>query len=325
MDVIESGIGEMIQPPDIEAFREWNRTKKTRKLVDKMMSEREAISTFVYDGCYIGTELYGTVRCPMSLAREVIRQGKKDLRVCGQGVLELDQWLGAGLVKKLDITYIGLEVYGTCNGLRRAVEIGAGRVCVEWSNASISWRMKATAMGVPFLPARSMLGTDTLKYSSAKVVEDPFTGLKVCLLPALILDVAMIHVHRADRYGNAQIEGISGFAAEMARACKRLIISAEEIVPTDEIRKYPDRTIIPYYLVDAVVHAPFGSHPGEMAYVYGRDEPIIKEWVESSKTVEGTQEYLDKYVHRVRDHQEYMQMIGKERLAQLVDEREKRE
>jgi glutaconate CoA-transferase, subunit A len=325
MEILESGIGEMIQPPDIEAFREWNRTKKSRKLEDKLMSEQEAISAFVYDGCYIGTELYGTVRCPMSLCRELIRQDKKELRVCGQGVLELDLWLGAGLVKKLDITYIGLEVYGTCNALRRAVESGQVVSCVEWSNASISWRMKATAMGVPFLPTRSMLGTDTLKYSSAKVVEDPFTGLKVCLLPALILDVALIHVHRADRYGNAQIEGISGFSAEMARATKRLIISAEEIVSTDEIRKYPDRTIIPYYLVDAVVQAPFGSHPGEMAYVYGRDEPVIKEWVEMSKTVEGTRSYLDKYVFGVANHQEYMQLIGEERLARLVDERERRE
>ncbi|MGE5124432.1 MAG: CoA transferase subunit A [Acidobacteriaceae bacterium] len=325
MEILESGIGEMIQPPDIEAFREWNRTKKSRKLTDKLMSEQEAISTFVYDGCYIGTELYGTVRCPMSLARELIRQGKKDLRVCGQGVLELDQWLGAGLVKKLDITYIGLEVYGTCNALRRAVESGQVVSCVEWSNASISWRMKATAMGVPFLPTRSMLGTDTLKYSSAKVIEDPFTGLIVCLLPALILDVALIHVHRADRYGNSQIEGISGFSAEMARAAKRLIISAEEIVSTDEIRKYPDRTIIPYYLVDAVVHAPFGSHPGEMAYLYGRDEAVIKEWVDMSKTVEGTRVYLDKYAYGVANHQEYLELIGEECLSKLVDERERRE
>lgn len=324
MEILESGIGEMIQPPDIEGFREWNRTQKTRKLVDKRMTEQEAISTFVFDGCYIGTELYGTVRCPMSLSRELVRQGKKDLRVCGQGVLELDLWMAAGLVKKLDITYIGLEVYGTSNALRRAVESGQIVTCVEWSNASISWRMKATAMGVPFLPARSMLGTDMIKYSSAKVVEDPFSGLKVCLLPALILDVAIIHVHRADRYGNAQIEGITGFAAEMARAAKRLIISAEEIVPTDDIRKYPDRTIIPFYLVDAVVHAPFGSHPGEMAYVYERDEPVIREWVESSKTAEGVKEYLDKYVYGLANHQEYMKLIGDERLSKLVEEREKR-
>ena len=322
--VLEAGVGELIQPFDLDEFREWNRTKKSRKLEDKVMSEQEAISRFVYDGCYIGTELYGTVRCPMSLAREVVRQNKRDLRVCGQGVLELDLWLVAGLVKKLDITYIGLEVYGTSSALRRAVESGQVESCVEWSNGAITWRMKATAMGVPFLPTRSMLGTDTLRYSAAKVVEDPFTGVKVALLPALILDVALIHVHRADKFGNSQIEGISGFGAEMARAAKRVVISAEEIVPTEEIRKYPDRTIIPYYLVDAVVHAPFGSHPGEMAYVYGRDEAEIKAWVEASKTAEGAQAYLDKYVHGVKDHDEYMKLIGDERLQQCVELREKR-
>ena len=324
MDILQSGTGELIQPFDLDEFREWNRTKKTRKLEDKLMSEQEAVARFVYDGCYIGDELYGTVRCPMSLCREVIRQGKKDLRVCGQGVTELDMWLGAGLVKKLDVTYIGLEVYGTSHALRRAVESGQVVSVTEWSNASISWRMKAAAMGVPFLPVRSQLGTDTLKYSAAKVVEDPFTGIKVCLLPALILDVALIHVHRADRYGNCQIDGITGFALEMARACKRLIISAEEIVPTDEIRKYPDRTAIPYYLVDAVVHAPFGSHPGEMAYLYGRDEPALREWVEAFKTEAGTRAYLDKYVHHLKNHQEYLDLIGHERLTQLVAEREKR-
>ena len=325
MDVLQSGTGELIQPFDLDEFREWNRTQKSRKLIDKRMSEQEAVSKFVYDGCYIGTELYGTVRAPMSLAREVVRQGKKDLRVCGQGVLELDLWLAAGLVKKLDITYIGLEVYGTSSALRRAVESGQVEKCVEWSNGAITWRMKATAMGVPFLPTRSMLGTDTLTYSAAKVIQDPFTGAKVALLPALVLDVALIHVHRADKYGNCQIEGISGFAGEMARACKRLIISAEEIVPTEEIRKYPDRTIIPYYLVDAVVHAPYGSYPGEMAYLYGRDEPAIKEWVDMSKTVETTKQYLDQYVYGPKTHDEYLELIGEERLQRSIELREKRE
>jgi glutaconate CoA-transferase subunit A len=324
MELLESGIGESIQPFDLDEFREWNRTQKPRRLIDKLMTEQEAISKFVYDGCYIGTELYGTVRCPMSLTREVVRQGFKDLRVCGQGVLELDLWLAAGIVKKLDITYIGLEVYGTSAALRRAVESGQVETCVEWSNASISWRMKAAAMGIPFLPTRSMLGTDMLKYSAAKVVEDPFTGIKVALLPALILDVALIHVHQADRYGNCRIEGISGFALEMSRACKRLIISAEEIIPTEEIRKYPDRTVIPYYLVDAVVHAPYGSHPGEMAYLYGRDEPGIKEWVDMSKTAEGARDYLDRYVYGMKDHGDYLALIGEKRLQECVDLREQR-
>jgi len=319
--VIESGIGDLIQPLDLDAFREWNR-KKSRALVDKVMTEAEAVSRFVYDGCYIGTELYGTVRCPMSLVREVVRQGKKDLRVAGQGVTELDLWLGAGMIKKLDITYIGLEVYGTSRALRRAVESGQVDSVVEWSNGGITWRFKATAMGVPFIPVRAMLGTDTLKYSAAKVVECPFTGEKICLLPALILDVGLIHVSRADRYGNAQIDGISGFAFEMSRACKRLIISAEEIVDTGEIRRYPDRTIIPYYLVDAVVHAPFGSHPGEMVYCYARDETQLREWVEGSKTEDGTRAYLAKYVYGVANHQEYLELIGQERLGQLRAEEE---
>ena len=325
MKGIESGIGELIQPPDLNAFREWNRTQKSRKLVDKLTTEAEAVRRFVYDGCYIGTELYGTVRCPMTLVREVARQGIKDLRVAGQGVTELDVWLAAGMVKALDVTYIGLEVYGISNALRRQVESGRVEKVVEWSNGGITWRFKATAMGVPFLPVRTMLGTDTLKYSAAKVVECPFTGQKIALLPALILDVGLIHVHRADRYGNCQIEGISGFSVEMSRACKRLIVSAEEIVPTAEIRRYPDRTIIPYYLVDAVVHAPFGSHPGEMAYIYCRDEPEIKAWVEAAKTDEGAQVYLKDWVYDLADHQAYLDKVGRERLDRLVEGRERRE
>jgi glutaconate CoA-transferase, subunit A len=316
MKLIESGTGPLIQSPDMNAFREWNH-KKTKSLIDKRMTEAEAISRFLYDGAYIGTELYGTVRCPMSLVNEIVRQGFKDLRVAGQGVFELDMLLGASLVKALDLTYIGLEVYGVSNALRREVESGRVEQCVEWSNAGIAWRFKAAAMGVPFIPVRSMLGTDTLKYSAAKVIECPFTGVPICLLPALILDVGMIHVHRADIYGNAQIDGISGFAAEMARASKTLIISTEEIVPTEHFRCEPARTIIPYYLVDAVVEAPFGSHPGELCYEYVRDEEQIREWVEMSKESETTRAYLDKYIYNVKDHQEYLELIGPERLQSL--------
>lgn len=316
MEVIQSGLGELIQPPDLNEFREWNR-RKPKALVDKRMTEAEAIERFVHDGNYIGTELYGTVRCPMSLVNEIVRQGKKDLGVAGQGVLELDMLLAASLVKSLDITYIGLEVYGVSHCFRREVESGRIEKCVEWSNAGITWRFKAASMGVPFIPVRSMLGTDTLKYSAAKVAECPYTGDLVCLIPALILDVGLIHVHRADMYGNAQIEGISGFGVEMARASKRLIISAEEIVPNQVIRSQPDRTVIPYYLVDAVVEAPFGSYPGEMCYVYGRDEDRIKEWVEASKDPETTKAYLDKYIYSVENHQEYLELIGHDHLHQL--------
>jgi len=314
--ILESGIGDLIQPADVEAFREWNRAK-SKRLIDKRMSEAEAVERFLHDGDYIGTELYGTVRCPMSLIHEVVRQGVRDLRVAGQGVLELDLLLAAGLVKALDITYIGLEVYGLSHCLRREVESGRVERCVEWSNAGIAWRFKAAAMGVPFIPVRSMLGSDTLKYSAAKVIECPFTGEPIALLPALILDVGMIHVHRADPCGNAQIDGISGFASEMARASKRLIISAEEIVETEVIRQRPDRTTIPYYLVDAVVEAPFGSHPGEMCYRYCRDEAQIRRWVEASKEPATTAEFLQKYIYGVSNHREYLGLFGEDHLQGL--------
>lgn len=317
MKILQSGIGEMLQPLDINGFREHNRTK-TKALIDKRMTEAAAVSKYIHPGDYIGTELYGTVRCPQSLVNEIVRQRIGELRVAGQGVYELDILLGAGLVSALDHTYIGMEVYGISNCLRREVE--SGRVkCVDWSNAGIAWRFKAAAMGVPFIPVRSMLGTDTLKHSAAKVVECPFTGDPIALLPALILDVGLIHVHRADMYGNAQIDGISGFAFELARASKNLIISCEEIVDNEIIRSQPDRTIIPYYLVDAVVHAPFGSHPGEMCYYYERDETQIKEWIEASKTENDTQAYLDKYIYGVADHQAYLDLIGAGRLQHLKE------
>lgn len=316
MDVIQTGNGPLLQPVDLQAFRQWNQ-QKNKALVDKRMSEADAVRRFVHPGMYIGTELYGTVRCPMSLVNEIVRQGIHDLRVAGQGVLELDMLLAAGLVKALDLTYIGLELYGVSNCLRREVENGRLETCVEWSNAAIAWRFKAAAMGVPFLPIRSMLGTDTLAYSAAKVVRCPFTGDPICLVPALILDVGLIHVHRADCYGNAEIDGITGFAAEMARASKTLIISTEEIVDDEVIRSRPDRTIIPYYLVDAVVEAPFGSHPGEMCYTYHRDEPQIREWVQASRDPVTAQAYLDKYIYNLKDHADYLNIVGHERLNAL--------
>ena len=139
MQVIQSGLGPLLQQPDMNAFREWNR-KKPKGLIDKRMTETQAVSRFIHDGDYIGTELYGTVRCPMSLVNEIVRQRIKDLRVAGQGVFELDMLLAAGLVKALDVTYIGLEVYGVSNCLRREVESGRVETCVEWSNAAIAWR-----------------------------------------------------------------------------------------------------------------------------------------------------------------------------------------
>jgi acyl CoA:acetate/3-ketoacid CoA transferase alpha subunit len=320
MEIVFEGKGELFQKPDIEEFRKFVRDKKNRAFSPKLMGEKEAVEKFIKDGDYIGFELYGTVRAPMSIVREIVRQGKKNLRLAGQGLMEIDFLLAADLVDTLDITYVGYEVLGLSPVLRRTCESGRVRVS-EWSNAGMSWRFKATAMGVPFIPVRSMLGTDTFNYSAAKVVKCPFTGMKVCLLPALILDVGIIHVHKADEYGNCVIEGISGFAIEMARASKRLIVSAEEIVPAEEIRRYPERTCIPYFLVDAVVHAPFGSHPGEMAYLYERDEEHLKTMLQKFKTEEGTKEYLDEWIYSCKNHEDYLEKVGTKRLMELIKQK----
>ncbi|MBM3313473.1 CoA transferase subunit A [candidate division WOR-3 bacterium] len=319
MKVIESGIGELFHPPDPNGFREWVHTRKNTKMVDKVMSEQEAVATLVADGDYLGTELYGTVRAPMSLVREVVRQGKQRLRVAGQGIHEIDLLLAADLVDTLDVTYIAWEVYGISPCLRRAVESGRVKTA-DWSNGGITWRFKAAAMGLPFLPIRSMLGTDTFRYSAAKVVEDPFTQAPVCLVPALYLDVGLIHVHQADRYGNCRVEGISGFVHEMSRASKKLIVSTEEIVSTDEIRKYPEQTVIPYYLVDAVVEAKYGSHPGEMCYRYWRDGEHLQSFLADSADPAKTKAYLDKWVYGVKNHAAYVELVGTERLRQLESE-----
>lgn len=313
MDVVESGKGELFLPPRMNEDRIWMRENKSWALEPKVMSESEAVKKFIKEGDYIGTELYGFVRCPMSIAREIVRQKIPHLNVAGQGIMEIDIMIAAGLIDKIDLTYLGYEVYGLSPVLRRAAQAGKLQVN-EWSNAALAWRLKAAALGVPFLPVRVMLGTDTFKYSAAKVVECPFTGEKVCLLPATMLDVGIIHVHRADEYGNCQIDGISGFAFETARAARRLIISAEEIIPTEKIREYPEKTIIPWYLVDAVVKAPFGSHPGEMPYYYWRDEEHLSWYVNAGKSDETIQEYLQKWVWDVHSHEEYLELVGKEKL-----------
>jgi len=179
-------------------------------------------------------------------------------------------------------------------------------------------------MGIPFIPTRSMLGTDTFNKSSAIAIECPFTGDNIALLPALIVDVGIIHVNRADIHGNCQIDGISGFAFEMSRACKRLIISTEEIVDTSEIRKHPDRTIIPYYLVDAVVHAPYGSWPGEMSGMYERDETHYKMYVNMQKTQEGMDAYMKEWLYDLSDHKALLEKIGTKQLNELTLQEDKK-
>jgi glutaconate CoA-transferase subunit A len=184
------------------------------------------------------------------------------------------------------------------------------KVAAETSNAGYQWRFLAASMGVPFVAARNLLGTDTFRYSSCKSVRDPFTGKPVVLIPACYPDVVMIHVPRCDKFGNCQIDGITIMDVELARAARRLIITTEEIVDEEEIRDKPWRTVIPYVYVDAVVEQRYGSHPCQMPYLYFFDEEIIGEWLAVSKTDEGANAFFEKYVFGTKDFDEYLERCG---------------
>jgi acyl CoA:acetate/3-ketoacid CoA transferase alpha subunit len=309
MEVLESGTGEVrITRPDVA--REWHR-QKSRALVDKRMSEQEAVSRFIHDGDYISYDLSSMVRGPMSLEREIVRQGKKNLWIAAKfTLLDTTLLVAGGCVSKIDVGFAGLG-----RTLFHAIETGRVKT-IDWSNGTLALRHLAGAMGVPFLPTRALLGTDTFKRSGAKVVRDPFTGEKVCLVPAVHPDVAIIHVNQCDIYGNARIFGPSITPVETAMASRYVIISTEEIIDTEEIRKYPGKTTIPYYVVDAVVHAPFGAHPGTVPGYYACDAEHLAEFF-SARDDEAMKQYLDKYVYAVENHQQYLELIGEERLEEL--------
>jgi glutaconate CoA-transferase subunit A len=165
-------------------------------------------------------------------------------------------------------------------------------------------------MGVPFLPTRTMLGTDTFAQSAAKVIACPFTGERLVALPALYPDVAAIHVHESDRYGNCRIRGTSVADIELARAAKRLIITCERLIPHDTIRSDPTQTVIPFYCVDAVSEVPYGSYPGNMPYEYFSDEDHLRNWLAAEREQATYLEFLEKYIFGVRDFNEYLQRCG---------------
>ncbi len=312
MEVVEEGEGELLAWHDPDEHRKWVERNKFRTLKDKRMDLREAVKRYVKNGCYIAFGGFGHVRVPMAAVYEIIRQKKKDLIVGGKtGVHDTDLLMASGCASKVEVAYcFGHELRGLSPASRRAVEKGKVKVASEWSNAAFQWRLEAAALGLPFMPVRVLLGTDTFKRSSSKVVKDPFSGKRICLVPACYPDVAILHVHRCDIYGNSQIDGILVMDFELARAARRLIVTTEEIVEEEEIRKRPDRTVIPFFLVDAVVEVPYGSHPCHMPYLYYFDEEHIGEWLKLSKTDEGVEQYLDKYVYGVKDFVEYLNLVG---------------
>lgn len=297
---------------DPDGFRAHVRDHKQRALTPKLMSAREAVSRFVADGDYFVYDCNYFQRGPSTLIREVIRQQKKDLWVCGKFTyVDVGLLVGAGCVSQVDCGFFW-------PGATIDKAIADGRVkAYEYSNIVMTLRLQAGAMGLPFLPVRSFGGTDGFEHSGAKLVEDPFTNQPITLVPALNPDVAIIHVQQADRYGNARVFGTGIAHQESAMASKKVIISAEEIVDTEEIRRDPGRTSIPYYAVDAVVHAPFGAWPGNCAGYYGSDTMVVVETF-AAIARDAVGEYVAKYVTPFADDAEmFDQLIGQDRLDKL--------
>ena len=311
VDVLAEGRGEYLKV-DPDGFRDWVRENKSRALAPKLMSEKEAVEKLVSDGDSLWYECNYLQRGPASLIREVIRQKKKDLWVGAKFTWVTAALLvGGGCVSKLDV---GFFLFGPT--VEQAIR--EGRVTAyEYSNVVMTNRIMAGAMGLPFMPVRSFGGTDGFTHSGAKLINDPYTGEPITIVPALNPDVALIHVHQADAFGNARIFGTGISHQEAAMASKKVIISAEEIIDTEEIRRDPGRTTIPYYVVDAVVHAPFGAYPGEMQGHYTSDVPHVIEVVAS--TLRGLiPQYLDKYVYGVSSQTEMLdKLVGANKLKEI--------
>ncbi len=312
MKIIAQGQAEIhfTHPDD---FREWVRTWKRREPEPKLMTEREAVSRLVADGDYIAYDFSSLTRGPQALVREIIRQRRRDLWICAEFTLHDSSLLvGSGCATRIDVGFLG---YG--NYIGRAVVEGRVKV-FEWTNGALAFRMLAGARGIPFMPMRNLLATDTFERSGAKVVEDPFTGNPICLVPALNPDVFLVHVHQADVYGNARIFGTNLFALEAAMASKKVIVSAEEIIDPLEFRKEPAKTTIPYFLVNAVVHLPFGAYPGGVPGRYELDLEHI-ERLNAIQTDEQMRTYLEEFIYSVADHQEFLERhVGWARLGDLI-------
>jgi glutaconate CoA-transferase subunit A len=287
--------------------------QRDRSLREKVVSLEEAAS-FVHDGDSVGIGGSTMSRTPMGMLWALIRAKRKKLS-CSRCIISSDGDLlyGSGVSDHIITSWFSQGIlWGVSKVLRHHVESGKARFD-EWSHMAMGMRFRAGAMGVPFLPIRSMLGSDVLKQRpEAKKMSCPFTGETLLLVPALNPDVALIHVQRCDAYGNAQMDGLQFMDIDLAMAANRVILTTERIVSNDQIRRSPDQTKIPFFAVDAVVELPFGCAPHEC---YGVYEPMMKHMeyyvgLVNNDPVKGMQEYLDRYVYGPRSWNEFLNLIG---------------
>ncbi len=322
LEIEFEGTGEIFCKNTPIDMREYTR-KKTRALVDKRMKLDEAVKKFVHDGDYIAIGGFGHIRIPMATIYEIVRQRKRNLTVAGHtAVQDIDVLMAGGCVKAVDIAYVvGFELRGLSGVQRRLFESGQVKK-TDYTNGAMSYRLRAGAQGIPFIPVKVMLGTDTMRHSPGKVVKCPFTGEKVLLLPALNPDVLIMHVHRADMYGNCQIDGHIVKDDLQARASKRIIVTCEELVDTEVIRADPGKTVVPFFMVDAVVEQPWGSHPGNMPYKYYFDHDFTEEYLAAGrdKDTSKIEKWLDEWIYSLDNFEQYLNKLGHERLMRLRDD-----
>jgi len=287
--------------------------QRDRSLREKVVSLEEAAS-FVHDGDSVGIGGSTMSRTPMAMIWALIRARRQKLS-CSRCITSSDGDLlyGAGVSDHIVTSWFSQGIlWGVSKVLRHHVESGKARFD-EWSHLAMGMRFRAGAMGVPFLPIRSMLGSDVLKQRpEAKEMACPFTNEKLLLVPALNPDVALIHVQRCDRYGNAQMDGLQFMDIDLAMAANRVILTTERIVSNDQIRRAPDQTKIPFFAVDAVVELPFGCAPHEC---YGAYEPMMKHMeyyvaLVNNDPVKGMQEYLDRFVYGPKSWNDFLNLIG---------------
>ena len=274
-----------------------------------------------------GSELFwggfGFQRAPIAFAHELTRQKKRNLNIqtCGSEV-DLEIMCGAGVADRFEIAFTAIEALGLSNNARRRVS--EGRLQIEdYSNLAMAMRFLGGSLNVPFMPIRSLMGTDMANLArfkgdkKLKIIDCPFTGEKICLVPSVQPDFSIVHVQRVDMTGNAQIDGIVGEDIEGSRCGKKLIVLAEELIDEEEIRTNPDQTNIPAMYVDHVVILPYTAHPMMCHNYYDYDLEHLQMFHKLTRTEEGWQEYLDTYILGVENHAEYLEKIGWENLNKL--------
>jgi glutaconate CoA-transferase, subunit A len=281
----------------------------------KLVTLSEAVAS-ISSGSHLALSGFAITRCTMAFAREVIRQGIKSLTVSQcVGAMDADMLVGAGCVERLIYGGGSLDRFGRLACVNRGIENGT-LFAEEYSSLSVAFRYLAGSLGLPFMPIRSLRGSDLMTQLKERCdcdlakVTDPFTGEEWPVLKPLLPDTAVVQVQVADEDGNAWIQGPRWDNAEQARASKRTILIAEQIVSSETIRKNPEATIIPGLLVSHVVHLPFSAHPTSVYRMYDYDAGQIQKYVEATRSPEDFQTYIDRYVFGVKDHEEYMERVG---------------